>query len=280
MRRAGLAALAALALGCGERGAPAQAPKTFAAPVRAGTVGDAILARAPAGADWCLELDLARLRANPTVGAAVTALVDGDAPALPSAVTARGADAVVLVGYRTGTAEAHTITFVRGGTRPAEAVRLDGELWAVTDEGQTAALLAVAPGRSAVDDLALMAVRAEAMPAAADGASVRLAARLDGEASAGLGELLELGAPRAVSAWLDVADDLAAIVVLEGGDGAALGRWRDRLAALTEVRALGLAPALADARLERAGAVTRATVVVGPRRLARAVERWQAVGSP
>lgn len=267
-------AVAVVVVGC-SRGAE---PPAIAVPARAATAGDALLALAPGGATWTLELDLARLRANPVVGATVAALVDGEATApLPEVASARGAEQVVLVGYASGSPAAHTITLVRGGVAPAAAVAVADGVWAIADEGAVAGLVAVAPGASAADDVELAVVRSRAMPAGAEGAALRLAARLDDDARRALGAALELTEPpRALSAWLDVADDLALIVWQDGGDPRALVGWRDRLAATAEVRALGLAPSLVDAAIARRGEVITATVVIGPRRLARAVGRWQA----
>ncbi|MEZ4402249.1 MAG: hypothetical protein R3B06_19650 [Kofleriaceae bacterium] len=281
MRRLGLSLL--VALGLGACGGPARPPAP-AVPFRAATVGDALLARLPRGADLVAELDLARLRANPTVGAAVAALVDGAvAPAgLPSGAEAtgallRGAAAVALAAYRVGTPAASTVTVVRGGARPAQALALGDDVWALADEGMTAAVLGAAGGPQVLDDRALALIRAAPMPAGADGAAIRVAARLDADGAAAVGAALGLAIrPRAIAAWLDVADDLAVVVWLDGVSPAAATALRDRLAALAPVRALGLGPAVAQAQISaHAGAVT-ATVVIGPRRLARAVARWQA----
>jgi hypothetical protein len=201
-------AVAVVVVGC-SRGAE---PPAIAVPARAATAGDALLALAPGGATWTLELDLARLRANPVVGATVAALVDGEATApLPEVASARGAEQVVLVGYASGSPAAHTITLVRGGVAPAAAVAVADGVWAIADEGAVAGLVAVAPGASAADDVELAVVRSRAMPAGAEGAALRLAARLDDDARRALGAALELTEPpRALSAWLDVADDRGA----------------------------------------------------------------------
>ena len=126
-----------------------------------------------------------------------------------------------------------------------------------------------------------MATRAAVMPEGADGAAIRLTARLDGPARRELGSLFdEPRPPAAVAAWLDVADDLAAVVWLDGVAPATVEGWRDRLAAMLPVRAIGVAPAIAAARVEARGAGAVATIVIGPGRLARAVGRWQARLTP
>lgn len=280
-----VAVVAVAALGaCGGRGAAAP-PVTV--PARATTAGDALLPYVPAGAAVLLEVDLARLRANPTVGAAARGLIDGDggrgaggAAALAPAALA-GAAAAVLATYAPGQPDARTITVVRGGQRPATAVALAADIWALADEGETAALLAAAGTGGVTADRALMAMRAAVMPAGADGAALRLTARLDAAARRELGALFdERTPPAAVAAWLDVADDLAAVVWLDGVDAPTVAGWRDRLAAALPVRAIGVAPAVAAGRVEARGGGAVATIVIGPGRLARAVARWQAGLTP
>lgn len=282
MRGAGVALSAAVALAACSSARRTADPGPIAAPTRTLTAGDRLLARAPAGAALLLEIDLARLRANPTIGAMVSAFIDGQA-ALPVALPARlaGADAVLIAAYRIGSPEATAITIVEGGVRPDEAIALDGRVWALTDEGETAALLATAAGgASMASDAAMLALRAQAMPSGAEGASLRLAARLDGPARKNLTATLGLGpAPTTISLWADVADDLAVIAHLgDGADQAAtLRALRDRLAGLAEVRALGVAPSVTAVTIARDPAGARAVLVIGPARLARAVARWQAV---
>lgn len=277
-----VAVVAVAALGaCGGRGAAAP-PVTV--PARATTAGDALLPYVPAGAAVLLEVDLARLRANPTVGAAARGLIDGDgaggaAAVAPAALA--GAAAAVLATYAPGQPDARTITVVRGGQRPATAVALAADIWALADEGETAALLAAAGTGGVTADRALMAMRAAVMPAGADGAALRLTARLDAAARRELGALFdERTPPAAVAAWLDVADDLAAVVWLDGVDAPTVAGWRDRLAAALPVRAIGVAPAVAAGRVEARGGGAVATIVIGPGRLARAVARWQAGLTP
>ncbi|MBK9031916.1 MAG: hypothetical protein IPL61_11420 [Myxococcales bacterium] len=282
MRGAGLALGAALACACGS--SPRSSPPSPSVPTRAATAGDALLPRLPPGAALVVELDLARLRANPAVGAVARAVIDGGAApvdAVPSAAALVDADAVVLAAYAVGRPDAHTLTVVQGGHRPRDGVALTDDVWVLTDEGEAAAILAVAPGASLADDAALMAARAAVMPAAAEGAAIRVAARFDDDARRGLREALETAAaPTALAAWLDVADDLAAIVWVDGVDVGAVTGWRDRLAAVREVRALGLTPPLAAAEVVATRGGATATIVIGPGRLARAVARWQAHGEP
>ena len=289
--RAAAALALVLALGCGR-------PPAVVVPPRATTAGDALLARLPAGAAIVLEVDVARLRANAVVGALVTALVtpagaDGAEPAQAlAAMTAAplaGARALVQASYDVGTPRATTITVVDGEGAPPEATALGGGAWALAVEGDVARLLEVAGGGpSLADDRPLAALRARAMPAAAEGAAARLTARLDEPARRELAALLGLSdAPAAISAWLDVADDLALVAWVAGPPrtwGPVLVRLRDRAARLPAVALLGLAPALASATVAREPAAARLTVVVPPGRLGRAVlrarEHLAPVGSP
>lgn len=268
---------------------------------RAPTAGDRLLAYVPEGADLLLEVDLARLRGNAVVGATVAALVDGPVPpvgqgegaggpwpGLDGAAALAGAQAVVLAAYRVGTDDAATITIVESDARPSGALPLGARVWALADEGQTAALLAAAEGgASASADVELLRLRAEAMPARAEGAAVRLAARFGDAARASLADALDLDdPPPAISLWADVADDLALIAWLGAGEGrpagddaraaALLATARARLAATAELRALGLRPSIEAATIAREARGARGTIVIGPRRLARAMARWQA----
>jgi hypothetical protein len=258
-----------VAIGCGGGGGGAPAPAAPGAPWRAATAAEPLLGRLPAGADLLVEIDLARLRANPVVGSLATR-VFSDAPAVvriagvdvavEPGVGAR-ADVLVLASYAVGTPEARSVVLAVIGDEIVE----------VTDP--------VDVGASVADDADLLEIRARAMPTAADGAIARIAARLDPDARRGLAA--ELGvdlAPAELSMWADVADDLAVIAVIDSpgaGDAAAaeLRRWLDDLAEVDAVRLLGLTPAVRDARIAPHADGLRAIGLVGPRRLARAVGR-------
>ncbi len=282
-----VAAGAAAACGGGDTASPVFVPE------RAATAGDRLLARLPPGAQVVVEIDLARLRANPVVGAAIgETLAAGPAvPGAPAALAAPLADAatVILVAYRVGTPEAATITMVSGGTRPDIGLDLGDGVWALAPEGETAALvLAAGGGPSLATDARLLAVRAWAMPAAADGASLRLTAVLDATAQASLAGALGLtAAPAAVSLWGDVADDLAVVALLADEQPtvvrAARPAWLrgitrmiQRVARSDEIRTVGLSRSIAEADLRREAGGVRLALIVGPGRLARAVERFRA----
>jgi hypothetical protein len=271
-------------------------PEVPNVPDRAMTAGDRLLSRLPLGAQLLVEVDLARLRANPVVGSVVgDALRAGSSGAVSSAVLAgplAQADTVVLAAYRVGTAAATTVTVVAGGQRPADALDLGDGVWGLAPEGEIAGLLMAADGGpSTADDLPLLAVRAWAMPAAGDSASVRITARLDSTGQHALAGALNLAAaPATVSLWGDVADDLAVVVHLADEAEASRGRppaWLrgvsrliQQAARADEFRTIGLSKpiALADLRREPGGA--RWELVVDPGQLRRAVRRFRSQPRP
>jgi hypothetical protein len=106
MRLAVVAALVA----CGSHPAPRSTPTVAPHEV---TGGDPLLVYLPDGAQVVIELDLARLRANPVVGAVIAkALAQQVAvPGVPSAPLAQ-AEQVVLAAYGVGTAQAATLTLL------------------------------------------------------------------------------------------------------------------------------------------------------------------------
>jgi hypothetical protein len=294
--------VAAMLPACSSGGTPATVtPDISFRPVREATAGDALLDQLPPGAEVLVELDLARLRGNAVVGEMARALLaappeagdaDGAGTVLADAMAAplAGADAVVLAAYRVGTPAATTITIVQGGAPGDGAIELGDGRWALAVEGDVAAILEAASddGDDLRDDAALLTTRAWAMPAGADGASLRITARLPGPARAALADALGVDdAPGALSVWGDVADDLAIVARLadEPGTPAARGRaappWlpavrtlRDRIAALPELGALGLARPIADADIRRDDGGVRVAVVIAPGRLRRAAQRW------
>lgn len=261
-------------------------------PARAATVGDEAWATLPAGAEIVLELDLARLRDNPVVGEAVaralmqlgddaTADLPLDLPRLPLAQV----DALVLASYMVGTAEATTATMVL----PAEgaevvlpqAMPVAGR-WYLLGPPELLAQVGAAP--TLATDRSLAALRTRAMPAGAEGAAVRLTARLASSARTGLTLLTGMEpAPRQVSAWGDVADDAALVLEVDASaerDAAPSERvipaLRELLAMvgrIDEVRALGLVPALERTTLTAFEPWVRSVTLVSPERLRRVVGR-------
>jgi hypothetical protein len=89
--------------------------------------------------------------------------------------------------------------------------------------------------------------------------------------------------PAWLSVWADVADDMAAVALL-GGEGAgeakelarAVTRVRDRLARSAPSRRLGVGRTVAATEVDVRGNDVRVVLLVGPRRLARLVDRVMA----
>jgi len=278
-RLAGLLVIAWLAA-CSRDAGPAQ--DTAPVPARRATAGDRILAFAPTGAEAVLEIDLARLRRNPAVGPLVRA-VTASQLARPDLIGA--ADLLVFVSYRIGESDAGQLVFAAGAEverLPAARV-LDPDLVAIGPPGLLDRVDLVRAGAEPAlsTDRALLRVRALAMPERAQGASLRMSARLGFEGRLSLARRLELDAvPAWLSVWADVADDLAAVALL-GGEGAgeakdlarAVERVRNRLARSGPTRRLGLARTVASTEVKVRGNEVRTVLVVGPQRLERLVGR-------
>jgi hypothetical protein len=280
VRRALPVLLCAL-LGCG--GAPAR--HRARVPIRAATGGEGLLGLCPAGADAVLEVDLGRLRANPTLGPVLARL-----GALTAADKAPGArplsdpDLVVAAAYHVGRPDAGTLILVRGAALDArlaaagfaEAQALDAHTVALGPPALRTAAAALLEGGAAMDgDDAFLALRAAAMPTLAEGAALRLTARLDAEAR--IAAAAQLGVdevPASLSLWTDVADDLALVAILAADDeagarrlAAAVAVARDGVLTRLLLAATGAAPT-GGLRAEVIGAGVRVVWVVGPRALA------------
>jgi hypothetical protein len=320
--------LLAVAAACGGSGAPAAVSP--AEPPPAGI--ERLLAMLPQGAQIVVEVDLARLRANPVVGAVVTrALAEpprlgpdaapaaawlrfvlrgaprGEPPAAPGTESALAiADQVVLAAYGVGTADAATLTLLAARRDVAGATRLAGGAYAIGPPAwieqaqQRIALATTGNAAFAIRPPAeLLELRAHAMPAEAPGASLRITARLGFDARIALVRETGIDTPPAqLSAWGDVADDLAIVIDCDGADpGSApagrtssasaggrrvdptrrlAGALRAMLATVADqptIRALGLPPSLTGARLIARGTWVRAIIAVGPEHLRRVAER-------
>jgi hypothetical protein len=148
--------------------------------------------------------------------------------------------------------------------------------------------VAVTPDATLGDDIEFLRLRASAMPEKAEGASLRITARLGFDARVALASELGLdAAPATVSVWGDVADDLAVVALIDAGDiggGAAsddLGKAMaeairgeiDELAKHPAVRAVGLAPSFRAFEVEPKAAVVSVIALIGPSRLERAAGR-------
>lgn len=286
MRALAIVALVACGGGGGKRAEPVAAPATPA---------EKMLAMLPPGAQVVVELDLARLRANPVIGQVVArALATGELPPGVPPSPLADADQVVLAAYGVGTAQAATLTVLAAPHPLAGAAKLVDGYYIVgppdwVEQTQTRVALSTTGDAKLAITAApeLLALRARAMPATAPGAALRVTARLPFDARVALARQTGLdAAPAQLSAWADVADDVALILDCDAADPGvkAPGDAAKRLAAALRgaiaaaadepaVKLLGLAPPLADARMIAKGTWVRTIIAIGPGRLKRAVER-------
>jgi hypothetical protein len=300
--RAVIAAALAAAVGCGGGHAATTTTAAVAAPA---TPADKILAMLPQGAQVIIELDLARLRANPVVGEVVSRALAERVADLPAGVPASplaAADQVVLAAYGVGTAQAATLTVlaaphdVPGATKILDGFYAVGPPEWVEQVEQRVALASTGEAKLAIHAAPeLLALRDRAMPPNAPGAALRLTARLSFDARVALARQTGLdAAPAQVSAWGDVADDLALIVDCDSADPgnkptagkrsdapkrleAALRGALSAVAEQPAIRALGLPSSLAGAKLVTRTGWVRAIIAVGPTHLHRVVERAMAL---
>lgn len=305
MTRALVALLVLITVACGGRARQrgvAEPAKTF----RPATVADRMIALLPDGAQLLLELDFARLRANETVGeVAALALAelgeDTKLPGLPMAAQGSplaNADMIVMAAYGVGTTNAAAVTLlatkqpdVPNATRLAEdIVALGPPEWIA----QLEARAAIAARTPLAPSLSLMKLRDHAMPERAPGAVLRVTAQLPFDARIALARQTGLAtAPAQLSIWGDVVDDLAIVVDADAADPGdkkskdAAERLAQAMSALLAslgdepaLRALGLTGALRDVRMVTKRTWVRTIITVGPRQLARAVERARAMLRP
>ena len=282
----------------GGRGPAPETPEVAPAP----TVSERMLAMLPQGAQVIIEVDLARLRANPVVGAVVTRALAERTAELAAGVPASplaAADQVVLAAYGVGTAQAATLTVLAAPNEIAGATKLADGFYAVGPPDwvdmaqQRVALASTGEAKFALSAAPeMLALRRHATPDKAPGASLRLTARLSFDARIALARQTGLdAAPAQVSAWADVADDLALIVdcdAADPGDAKIDARrkadapkrleatLRGAIAAVSEqpaVRLLGLPSSLAGAKLVTRGSWVRAIIAIGPAHLQRILDR-------
>jgi hypothetical protein len=306
------------------------------------STADRILPLLPDGAQVIVEVDLARLRANPVVGALVTQIVTGDASFAPlpdelPPISLVHANTMVMASYGVGTSAAATvIVLAMASTREPSAsgsssgsssgsgasssgsgasssgsvppipgaipladglVVLGPAEWTAQVEARAA--IAGVTGANTTPSIGtakeLRALRDHAMPPKAPGASLRITARLSFDARVALGRATGLDAPPAqMSIWGDVVDDMVFIVDLDASDpgdraksakGASSATKRMEaslrgvlagLANETAIRLVGLAPSIEGAEIITRGPWVRAIIAIGPKRLARVVERAKA----
>ena len=291
-----------LTVGCGA----SETKKVATAPIeatRALTAGDPLVKILPAGADAILEIDLARLRENPAVGEATAELIDQGTGASLLTVS----DVIVIASYEIGTEETERVILCRG-QRVAEiesavvvssisasvepASPESNTLTEAGSRGHPIAVIASPSMRRRIEAIAssgvtegsaseLLRLRALAMPEEAEGAALRLSANLGFDARLALAKAMDIdNVPVWVSVWGDVADDLAIVTLVGGKADVASGSLakglasvRDRLAAVGEIRLLGLARLIRSAVIENKRDAARMVLLVGPKRLARVGSR-------
>lgn len=305
MRSAVFAAACALAIaGCGST--PAKPVITAPEPTQAKTVADRILPLFPDGAQVIIEIDLARMRGNPVIGALVTSALTGEGlPALPAGVPVSPlakADAVVLASYGVGTSQVAMVIVIASSedlVKSSGATRLSDNVYALGPTEWIAQLEARAAiagigesgsGPPIVASPELLALRDRAMPPNAPGAALRITARLSFDARVALARQTGLdSAPSQVSIWADVVDDFAIIVDADAADPGDKktknptkrleAGMRGVLAGLADepaIRALGIPSSLERAKLIARGTWVRTIVAIGPAHLQRIVERANA----
>ncbi|HTL32106.1 MAG TPA: hypothetical protein VL326_03215 [Kofleriaceae bacterium] len=298
-----LAVIVVMAAACGHRAKPA-APVV---PDKPQTLAERTLGVLPDGAQIVIELDLARLRANQVVGDVATKVfadvsIDAKLPGLPAGASATGsplahADLVVLASYGVGTQQAVTLTLLATKDEVAGATRLSPELvvlgpeeWVRQVEAR-AAIATRAPLRASED---LLRLRDHAMPNEAPGATLRITALLSFDARVAMARQVGVGlAPARLNVWADVVDDFAMVIDADAADPGdktnknAVQQMKAGIAALlTEaanepaLRLLGVSTALTEARFVEDKTWVRAIIAIGPRHLARVIERAKALMAP
>jgi hypothetical protein len=308
-----LVALVATACGHGAK------PSAPVVPDKPQTLAERTLAMLPEGAQLVIELDLARLRANQVVGDVATrvfadvSIDDAKLPGLAAPKTATGsplahADLVVLASYGVGTPQATTLTLlatkdnVEGATRLSpELVVLGSEEWVRQVEARAgiaarcpvdaAAAGSCSPLHASED---LLRLRDHAMPDQAPGAALRVTALLSFDARVAMARQVGVElAPARLSVWADVVDDFAMVIDADAADPGdkpkkdSVARMRtgikallDEAAAEPALRLLGVSSSLVEAKYVEDKTWVRAIVAIGPRHLARVIERAKTLLPP
>ncbi len=283
------AAIAVALASCGGGRARDRSPsKVSTAVPRATTAGDRMLALLPDGAQLVVEVDLARLRANPVVGPLVVKVLGSGG--IPQLAGFADADGVVFAAYGLGTADAATVTLFTAKQALQGATPIVDNIYGLG----AADWLAQVQSRAAIDNTTgllpakdLVALREHAMPEGAPGASIRVSARLSFDARIALARITGIeNAPGQLSLWADVADDFAVIIDADSTDPGekaakhAVKRMsatvQGALATLAQeptIKALGLPSSLSGAKLATRGTWVRTIIAIGPRHLQRVVER-------
>ncbi|HEV7557196.1 MAG TPA: hypothetical protein VGO00_17130 [Kofleriaceae bacterium] len=288
----GLVIVAVALVACGGRNHPA----TPTVPARALTSGDRIVDLLPDGVQVVIEIDVARLRHNDVVGAIVAKALDTGGSKLVTEAPLDGVDEIVLAAYGVGTSNAATVTVLASHKDIAGARRITDGIVALGPPDWVDQIARRAAIGGAHAPAELLQLRDRAMPAGATGAAVRVTARLAFDARVSLARLLGVdGAPAQLSAWGDVADDLAIVIDADAADPgdknpkSAAARlattMRRALAAVADdstVRSLGVLDSLRDAQVKVGGSWVRMIIAIGPEHLRRVVARADALlaGAP
>jgi len=295
------ALVALLVCACGGKDKGASAP-TIA---RELTKAERMIALLPNGCQMLVEIDLQRLRGNPVVGdVAKRALASLGAeqkiPGLPLAVQGSplaSADMIIVGSYALGTAQVGTVTIVATKEDIQNAVRLNNEFVVIgSDElvRQVEARAAIASRSRLEPSLDLMKLRDHAMPEQAPGATLRVTAQLSFDARVAIARQTGLDvAPAQISIWGDVVDDLVIVIDADAADpgdtknkdaakrlAKAINVLLAGFAREPAVRLIGLANNFGQARMIAKATWVRVIIEVGPRQLARVVERARALLPP
>ena len=287
MTRARAYAAAALVSCLAACGGSARAPRRPTARPESTFGAPDLVAMVPPEAEWVLELDLARVRANAAVGNTVLTFAeatDGRARAALGLNPLLDADHAVIASFP-GT-EGPAILFLFRGEKitaaPArpDAVAIDAHTVAIGPEGPRQAARAAAAGKRAsiFDDADFNDLRDAVIPSGAPGASVRLTARLPFGRRIAVASQLDLDeAPARLSVWGDVADDLVIIMRADAERPDAARRLAESSEKkLAEVVRVILPGGRVQVKPERT--LVRVIVEVGPRALAELARTFVPAG--
>lgn len=245
------------------------------------TVGPGqLLAYVPAGAQLLVEIDVARLRANPVVGELMRLLVDAETSvnadlALPAELprSLRGVDAIVIASFLVGAADAQSLTLLRVmPNQNVAGVVVGPGVVAVGPENLVAQALLrgnAASGATPAHQLsaALLAARQRIELPGTTANALRITATLAPAAAAAL------GVPSTLAVWSDVVDDAAILLSCPRAAVDGLARRLRQLGDTKMMRLLGLAPSLAQLRVQHTAPWSRIIIVITPGPLRRAAQR-------
>ena len=278
----GFVALAtAMTMACGSKPA---APLTWPVP----RVGPGqLLAYVPAGAQLLVEIDVARLRANPVVGELVRLLVDAETPVNPGVelppglpTSLRGVEAIVIASFLVGGADAQTLTLLRvAADSHVAGVKVGEGVVAVGPENLVANALLMGNavrGETAAHQLSatLIAARQRIELPGTNASALRITTTLSPAAAAAL------GLPTTLALWSDVVDDAAILISCPRASVDALAQRLRQFSQNSLVRLVGLGPSLAQLRVQHTSPWSRIVVVIAPGPFRRATQRALAALAP